>query len=95
MGRELWNSWISGHFLVAIRLHQAAESVAVVKFFPEALAAHQNLHPDGRAANLRKLKWRERMVEWVAQFGPLCKEKPSSQKRDLGHPLKVWRLQLC
>ena len=22
MGRELWNSWISGHFLVANRLHQ-------------------------------------------------------------------------
>jgi len=37
--------------------------------------------------------------EWVAQvsllrpgvfrLGPLCEEKPRSQKRDLGHPLKV------
>ena len=24
----------------------------------------------------------------------ICEEKPRSQKRDLGHPLKVWSLQL-
>jgi hypothetical protein len=26
--------------------------------------------------------------------GPISQEKPRSQKRDLGHPLKVWRSQL-
>jgi hypothetical protein len=41
-------------------------------------------------------------IKWVAQvsiFRPgcsgqdHCEEKPRSQKRDLGHPLKVWSLQ--
>ena len=35
-----------------------------------------------------------RNVEWVFRPGSISEEKPRSQKRDLGHPLKVWRLQL-
>jgi hypothetical protein len=27
----------------------------------------------------------------VFRSGSICEEKPRSQKRDLGHPLKVWR----
>ncbi len=35
-----------------------------------------------------------RNVEWVFRPGPICEEKHRSQMRDLGHPLKVWKLQL-
>jgi hypothetical protein len=38
MGLELWNSWISSHFLVAIQLHQAADLLQWSSFFPETLA---------------------------------------------------------
>jgi hypothetical protein len=31
---------------------------------------------------------------WVFRLGPICEEKPKSQERDLGHPLKVWKGQL-
>jgi hypothetical protein len=50
-----------------------------------------------------KMKMARTNIEWVAQVsllrpgcsvGPISQEKPRSQKRDLGHPLKVWRLQL-
>jgi hypothetical protein len=31
--------------------------------------------------------------EWVFRPKPICEEEPRSQKRDLGHPLKVWKSQ--
>jgi hypothetical protein len=31
---------------------------------------------------------------WVFRLGPIARRKPRSQKRDLGHPLKVWRSHL-
>jgi hypothetical protein len=37
MGRELWNSWISGHFLVAIQLHQPAERLGLRGICPHGL----------------------------------------------------------
>jgi hypothetical protein len=57
----------------------------------------------GLRAHLMKMKWRGRMLSgWPrSRFwdlgvpaGTHFREKPRSQKRDLGHPLKVWRLQI-
>jgi hypothetical protein len=38
---------------------------------------------------LQHAKWQNVLF----RLGPTCEEKPRSQKRDLGHPLKVWSLQ--
>jgi hypothetical protein len=43
MGRELWNSWISGHFLLRSGFIRLLNLLQWLPFFPEALAGHTRI----------------------------------------------------
>ncbi len=81
MGQELWNSWISGSLFGCDPASSGCGICCSGQVFSLKLLRHTRILiptgvPDGPTANLRKLKWRGRMLSGWPSLDPFARKNP-------------------